>query len=150
MDTDRAAESREALRMGDITQATGVSDQAVRHYERLGLVRSVGRTTGGFRLFEPGAIPRIRLIKDLQQFGFSLEEIRILIHPVRKEDPACQAARALITRKSGELAHQIERIRLVMDLLQALQETCVRCGGPCSLEECLTERLVPFLSQLQN
>lgn len=150
METDRAADSRDALRMGDITQATGVSDQAVRHYERLGLVRSTGRTSGGFRLFEPGAIPRIRLIKDLQHFGFSLEEIRVLIHPEKKDDPACRAARTLITRKTGELAHQIERIRLVLDLLQALQNTCDRCGGPCTLEGCLTERLAPLLDLLQN
>ncbi len=134
--------------MGDITQAAGVSDQAVRHYERLGLVRSTGRTSGGFRLFEAGTIPRIRLIKDLQGFGFSLEEIRVLIGPAHKGDAACGAARAFLARKAGELERQIQRTRLILSLLHSLEENCEACGGPCSLEAALTERLAAIKAAL--
>ena len=135
---------QDTLRMGDITQATGVSDQAVRHYERLGLIRSTGRTSGGFRLFGPGTIQRIRLIKDLQGLDFSLEEIRNLVQPVQKHDPECKEARALLTRKAGALEEQIRQIRQIQHLLGALEENCGLCGGPCTMEHCLHEVLAAF------
>ena len=133
--------TQDTLRMGDITQATGVSDQAVRHYERLGLIRSTGRTSGGFRLFGPGIIQRIRLIKELQGLDFSLEEIRTLIQPVQKHDPDCKEARAFLTRMAGALEEQIRQIRMIQHLFVALEQNCGVCGGPCTMEHCLNEVL---------
>lgn len=141
MDSVKAVEMRDSLRMGDITQATGVSDQAVRHYERMGLLRSTGRTSGGFRLFAANTVPRIRLIKDLQGIGFSLGEIRTLINPAQKGDPACREARDFLTRKAEEMEREIQRIRLILSLLIALNDICEKCGGPCTLEDCLIHRL---------
>lgn len=126
--------------MGDVTQATGVSDQAVRHYERRGLLHSTGRTSGGFRLFPAETIPRIRLIKDLQGMGFSLEEIRTLLAPARKGDPDCHEARAFLARKVQQMEQEIQRIRRIMELAHALNAQCERCGGDCTLEQCLMER----------
>ena len=48
------------LRVGDIAKATGKTVRAIHLYEELGLLAPVTRSSGGFRLYDPAAIERVR------------------------------------------------------------------------------------------
>jgi MerR family mercuric resistance operon transcriptional regulator len=50
----------------------------VRYYERRKLLPRALRSEGGFRLFTADAIERVRFIRQAQDIGFSLNEIRIV------------------------------------------------------------------------
>lgn len=120
--------------MGALTKSTGVSDQAVRHYERLGLIQSLGRTSGGFRLFDPSTVARIRFIRAARTLGYSLESIGILLRPKHQDDPQCKAARQAIADQLAQLDRQITRLTLHRAMLQRLADSCHTCKGPCHLE----------------
>ncbi len=62
----------EIFKMRDLTEACGVSDQAVRLYERLGLLAPVGRTAKGYRLYDASSVETVRFIKQAQRSGFIL------------------------------------------------------------------------------
>lgn len=64
-----------ALRIGEVAEQSGVSRRTVDFYTRLGLLKPLGRTEGNYRLYEPGAVDQIRLIRRLERQGVSLEEI---------------------------------------------------------------------------
>lgn len=63
------------LKIGALSQATGVSVRAIRHYDQHGLLASA-RAGNGYRAFQAVAITQVRQIQRLIAAGFSLREIR--------------------------------------------------------------------------
>ena len=47
-----------ALRIGDLVKASGLTADAIRFYEREGLLPRAARTTGGFRQYDRSALDR--------------------------------------------------------------------------------------------
>ena len=92
---------QEWLKMGDLTKACGVSDQAVRLYERMGLLQPVGKTAKGYRIYDAGSVETLRFIKQAQRSGFILEEIGVLLHTDIQDDQACSSMKGLLDRKEG-------------------------------------------------
>lgn len=62
--------------IGPIARESGVPIKTIRYYEGLGLLRAIGRTEGGYRLFDPNVFTRLSFIKCAQSFGLSLAEIK--------------------------------------------------------------------------
>ena len=56
-----------------------MSTDTLRYYERERLIKPAAKTNGSYRLYERAASQRIRFIKQAQQCGFTLTEIRVLL-----------------------------------------------------------------------
>ncbi|WP_462185958.1 MULTISPECIES: MerR family transcriptional regulator [unclassified Frankia] len=69
----------DVYQIGDVAERVSLSLRTVRYYEESGLLMPVGRTVGGFRLYDDDAIERLLLIKKMKPLGFTLEEIRSLL-----------------------------------------------------------------------
>ncbi|MCM3884017.1 MerR family transcriptional regulator [Frankia sp. R82] len=65
--------------IGEVAEQVGLSLRTVRYYEEAGLLAPVGRTVGGFRLYDRDAIERLLLIRKMKPLGFTLEEMRALL-----------------------------------------------------------------------
>lgn len=89
------------FRIGEVATRAGVSVDAVRYYERLKLLPRARRTTGGFRLFGPESVERVQFIKQAQELGLTLEEIKGLLATGGAEE--CRRVRDLLSKKIGEL-----------------------------------------------
>jgi DNA-binding transcriptional MerR regulator len=113
--------SRE-LRIGEVASRTGVSVDAVRYYERLHLLPPAPRTEGGFRLFTAETVARVQFIKQAQELGLSLDEIKgLLITGGAKE---CRRVRDLLRIKLNEVG---ERIRLMKEFKKTLSNHLAAC-----------------------
>ena len=55
------------IQIGDLAKRAGVTVDTVRFYERRKLLPSASRLGGGFRLFAPEVVERIRFIKQAQE-----------------------------------------------------------------------------------
>ncbi|BCZ90703.1 DNA-binding transcriptional regulator, MerR family [Thermus arciformis] len=62
--------------LSDLARATGISRRVLQHYARLGLLEPGALTHGGRKLYTEFALSLVQDIQDLNQLGFSLEEIR--------------------------------------------------------------------------
>lgn len=69
----------DGLRIGEVAKRAGVSIDTLRYYEKVRLLPRPSRSSGGFRLFAPEHVERVRFIKQAQQLGFSLDDIRGLL-----------------------------------------------------------------------
>jgi DNA-binding transcriptional MerR regulator len=106
-----------------VAQATGVSTDTLRHYERLGLLPSAQRTRAGYRRYHPSTVERVRLIQRALLIGFSLKELAAALRQREEGSPPCRRVRALVgdrlvdlDRKLRELtALRGERRRLLRD-----------------------------------
>ena len=61
--------------IGAVASRSGVTPDTIRYYERLGLLPKPPRTSSGYRQYGDGIIKRLMLIRNAQQFGFSLRDI---------------------------------------------------------------------------
>ncbi len=70
---------RSGLLIGELANQFGLSTQAIRYYERLGLLTTPKRTDKGYRIYSQAALDRLKFIRQAQNFGLSLQEIKQLI-----------------------------------------------------------------------
>lgn len=118
------------LKMGDLTRACGVSDQAARLYERMGLLKPVGRTAKGYRLYDAGSVETLCFIKQAQHSGFSLEDIKILLHMDIRDEQACSSMKDLLDRKIHALTERMAELAGMKEVLRSLRQACDGEPGP--------------------
>jgi DNA-binding transcriptional MerR regulator len=66
------------MTIGSLSRRTGVPVKALREYEDMGLIYTVGRTAGNYRLFDDDALWCVEVISGLRGLGLTLAEIRDL------------------------------------------------------------------------
>lgn len=98
------------LQIGEIAIHSSVSVDTVRYYERLKLLPRAARSSGGFRIFPAETVERIKFIKQAQEMGFSLDEVKQLFS-TKDGVNQCQMVRELLLKKLVELEKKIEQMR---------------------------------------
>lgn len=114
--------SESAFQIGEISKRAGVTIDAIRYYEKRKLIHNVSRTSGGFRLFKLHTVERIKFIKQAQEFGFSLEEIKGLLGS--GSDDECQKVRNLLEQKISEVDEQIQKMKIFRKTLSSHLKAC--------------------------
>jgi DNA-binding transcriptional MerR regulator len=95
--------SSDLHQIGEVAERVGLSLRTVRYYEEQGLLFPATRTDGGFRLYTEEQIERLALIKQMTPLGFTVQEMRELLHARdRVHDPRSD---------SGERKAALERLR---------------------------------------
>jgi DNA-binding transcriptional MerR regulator len=74
----QTAEERR-LRIGEVARQTGLSIKTIRYYESRGLLEQPPRTQGGYRLYGPEEVARLRFVQRAKLLGLTLEEIKELV-----------------------------------------------------------------------
>jgi DNA-binding transcriptional MerR regulator len=123
--------SKQAIGPRAVSDATGVSTDTLRHYERLGLLPPPARTPAGYRRYDPSVIPRVQLIQRALAVGFSLEDLASTLRRRDSGEPPCRAVRSLVGERLAALdrhVHELtalrdEMVRLLDDWDSRLAET---------------------------
>lgn len=95
------------LTIRDIASIADVPDHVVRFYARTGLIRAARRGANGYRHFAPFEARRVSFIRIAQSLGFSLAEIRELMHHSRRGTSPCPLAREIIEKRLQENREQL-------------------------------------------
>ena len=82
-DKFKPAKKEPYLTVGSLADRSGVSPRTIKHWEDKGIIDPDMRTEGGFRLYSDSYVFLCQLIRDLQLFGYTLEEIKTLSDEVR-------------------------------------------------------------------
>jgi DNA-binding transcriptional MerR regulator len=67
------------MRIGELSKQSGVKVGTIRFYERRKLSKSPPRTSSGYRSYVPQDVQVVKGIKQLQELGFTLREVKELI-----------------------------------------------------------------------
>lgn len=114
------------LKIGQVAAEAGVSVDALRYYERLGLLPSAARAQSGYRLYDPRVIERLGFIKRAQSFGFTLDEIRQMLQLETADPQTCLRILEMIEHKLEDLNRQYEEIKRLRHELSAYKTECER------------------------
>ena len=72
--------SDETFHSGQLAQATGVSADTIRYYERIGVLPKAVRSASGYRIYPESAVKRVNVVQ-----RFVLHKSQLLFPPVKKE-----------------------------------------------------------------
>lgn len=64
------------LTIGNLAERVGLSPRTIKHWEDKGIIEPDMRSEGGFRLYSEVYVYLCELVRDLQLFGYTLEEIK--------------------------------------------------------------------------
>ena len=103
------------MKIGELSNQTGVSVRSLRHYEKTGLLRC-RRLTNGYRCFDPEALDRVRQIRLLLSTGLSIADITMLLSCFDEQLPGaalCRQARDRYRQKLNVIDRQIGMLQEV-------------------------------------
>jgi MerR family mercuric resistance operon transcriptional regulator len=116
------------MTIGRVASTAAVSIDAIRFYERQGLIAKPRRSFSGYRIYSEDVIGRLRFIGDAKRLGFTLKEIKELLSLGVKSTAECGP----VTRKAeAKLAEMNEEIGRLQRLRLTLRKLIDDCGGEC-------------------
>ena len=122
------------LTIGKVAQRAQVTADSIRFYEREGLIRPAGKSESGYRLYTEEAIRRIEFIKQAQECGFSLADIRELLELRSTDSACCDDIYRVSVEKKLQLEHKIKTLNAMSQALTRLIDMCSHDRK--SLDEC--------------
>lgn len=114
------------LTIGKIASLTGLTTDAVRYYEREGLILPLQKSDSGYRLYDERAIQRLHFIKQAQHCGFSLADISQLLRLKAEETACCSDVRKLAIEKKLQLEAKIRAMKAMSATLDQLIGACAQ------------------------
>ena len=121
------------MKIGQVAKAAGIGIDAVRFYEREGLIPTPARRPSGYREYTPDVVVSLRFIKRAKELGFSLKEI---VELLRLEASDGTTAADVRERAEAKLEDLEERIRALQQMRRALRKLVESCTGQGPLSDC--------------
>jgi DNA-binding transcriptional MerR regulator len=106
--------------IGSVAKESGVPIKTIRYYEELGLLKTSGRTEGGFRIFNPDVLTRLNFIKRAQRLGLSLAEIKDFLEIHDRGELPCEHVKLKLSDKISQIEQQIQQLQILKLELKGL------------------------------
>lgn len=111
------------MHIGKLASELGISAQAVRFYERSGLLKEPARSESGYRQYGADDVKRLRFIRQAKELGFTLSEIGSMLRMHDAGHAPCSEVIAIAERHLKEVEVEIGRLqRFRRQLSNALTE----------------------------
>ncbi|MBI2899808.1 MAG: MerR family transcriptional regulator [Planctomycetes bacterium] len=99
------------MRIGELAKRSGLSIDALRYYDKIGLLRPARRNpVSRFREYGEGAHDLLNLVRAAKLAGLSLPQIRTILAAARNGS-ACKTVLPLLDRKVEEVDQAIRALR---------------------------------------
>ena len=118
-----------ALRIGQVAEASGLSVKTVRFYCDEGLIATVSRTQGGYRLFHPAVLDELALIRSMRAMDVPLPELKRILDVRRSGFCNCSALKKSIQDRIESINARMVELDLMRNELYGLLGSWKDCGG---------------------
>lgn len=98
------------MTVAELAHVVGTSTDAVRHYERVGLLPPPPRSPSGYRRYDESAVDRVRFIQGAQRLGLRLREIKDLLSIRDTGTCPCGDAAVLLRGRIAEIDSEMARL----------------------------------------
>jgi len=115
------------MQIGELAEQAGVNTQTIRFYERRGLLKKPARTQSGYRTYSGGTVTVVRFIKQSQELGYTLAEIKQLLS-FHESGGNANEIRELASTKLEDIRRRISGLEEMREQLEAFVANC-HCGS---------------------
>ena len=127
--------------IGAAARGSGVNIEAIRFYERSGLLAAPPRTAGGHRVYDSDGVKRLNFVRRARELGFTLDQIRDLLALADEVEPSCAAAAVLATAQLSAVRGRLADLVRMETVLAAMIDRCASGTRPdCPILEALFDR----------
>ena len=112
--------------IGALAVEAGVKLETIRFYERVGVMPKPDRTQGGHRSYTEEHRKRLTFVRRARDLGFSLDDVRALLHLAQPGSLSCAEAETIATT---HLAKVRAKLADLARLEGVLANTIERCGA---------------------
>ena len=117
------------MKIGQLARRAGVTVDTVRFYERRGVLPQPARLPSGYRVYTAAAVERIRLARQLQALGLTLDEVIDALHAADTGTATCSGER-------WRLEGVVERIDAQIAQLRSVRSNVVDVLAECDSGHC--------------
>ncbi len=122
------------MKIGAVAKLAEVTVDAVRFYERRGVLPAPQRRASGYRMYTRATVERIRMTRSLQQLGFTLDEVVEVMRAFEEEEHATCANQA--HRLEAVIARLDAKIAMLRQTRRKAVAVLKRCRtGGCSMRD---------------
>lgn len=118
-----------ALRIGQVAESTGLSVKTVRYYCDEGLISTVARSPGRYRLFHPSVVGELGLIRALRTMDVPLSELKRILDVRRSGHCNCRALKDSIQARIHSIDQRQAELAAMKAELGQLLNSWEDCGG---------------------
>lgn len=118
------------LDIGRASKASGVSVKMIRHYEAIGLLKSVARTYANYRVYSHKDVHTLRFIKRGRALGFSMDDIRELLALWQNRSRPSSSVKKIAGGHVQDLRRRITEMQAMVATLDHLTRNCHGDGRP--------------------
>jgi DNA-binding transcriptional MerR regulator len=116
---------KEGLTIGELAERCGVSRDAIRFYERKGLLPRPRRSASQYRLYGAEDQERVAFIRQAQALGLTLEDVRELARQQKLRSPGeCQRVASLLRERIEAVDRKLAELRAFRRHLAESLERC--------------------------
>ncbi len=119
--------------IGEVERTIGISRDTVRYYEREGLIAGPPRLENNYKEYSVETVERLRFIRQVQELGFTLAEIRQLLSLADSGSIDCAAVAPHVKAKIEDIDAKIAALSDLRARLSSLSSECeaTEPGGIC-------------------
>ncbi len=118
------------MKIGQVAEQAEVSVDTIRFYERRGVLPRPERTESGYRTYTTATVERIQFARQLQQLGFTLDEVIDALHSADGDGVSCASER-------WRLDTVLERIDLKIAELRDVRRRVTDVAAACDDGRCV-------------
>ena len=118
---------------GQLARACGIGSEAIRFYERQGLLPAPPRSAAGYRYYDEGSRQRLNFIGRAKALGFSLHEIGELLALHDDEHGDRARVKTIAEGKIAEIEQKLDDLQRMHAVLTRLAR---QCSGHGEVEGC--------------
>jgi Cu(I)-responsive transcriptional regulator len=122
---EHAAAREVGLRdIGRAARDSDVSVKMIRHYESIGLLSNIARTSANYRVYSDNDVHMLRFIKRARALGFSMAEIKELLGLWRNKSRSSAVVKRIAAKHIDELKAKIAELKAMTETLEHLSSHC--------------------------
>jgi MerR family mercuric resistance operon transcriptional regulator len=126
------------MQRSELARRTGCNLETVRYYEKISLLPEPPRTAGGYRTYDSEHERRLRFIMRSRELGFTLDEIRTLLHLADERERPCAEVRVVAATHLADVKAKIADLKRMERVLKDMVMQCAEGVLPeCPLIETL-------------
>jgi DNA-binding transcriptional MerR regulator len=112
------------MQIGIVAKKIGLSVDAIRFYERNGLLPRPPRTQGGFRRYGDTDVETVAFVRRVQGLGFTLSQIGGLLKLRGNRLEPCAPVQRLLQEKLADVQRKLRNLQKLQHELRSALRSC--------------------------
>ncbi|SDX02087.1 HTH-type transcriptional regulator AdhR [Listeria ivanovii subsp. londoniensis] len=106
------------MNIKEAAKITGLTNDTIRYYERIGIIMPIPRQANGLRDFNERSINQLKFAKTMRSAGMGVESLREYVAMIYENDDSTILARkALLTEQAKLMQEKIDEMQEAHDYL---------------------------------